>query len=79
MHYTFLSNTHLEYKYYRITEDEYAIYYEGTFFSVKTNNQGIVDFSVVRRILENYKNVTYYEVDMKGNWISYNIMDVSWL
>ena len=75
--YRFLSNTH--FKYYKISKDEYAIYYEGTFFFVKDNEQGTVDFSVVRRILENYKTVTYYEVDMKGNWVSSNIMDVSWL
>ena len=72
-----LSDTHL--KYYEITKDEYAIYYEGTFFSVKNGNQGIVDFSVVRRILENHKTVIYYEADMKGNWVSSNIMDVLWL
>ena len=75
--YGFLSDKHL--KYYEITKDEYVIYYEGTFFSVKNGNQGIVDFSVVRRILENHKTVTYYEVDMKGNWVGSNIMDVSWL
>ena len=75
--YAFLSDTHL--KYYKISKDEYAIYYEGTFFSVKDNEQGIVDFSAVRRILENYNTVTYYEVDKKGNWIGSNIMDVSWL
>ena len=75
--YGFLSDKHL--KYYEITKDEYAIYYEGTFFSVKNGNQGIVDFSVVRRILENHKTVTYYEADMKGNWVSSNIMDVLWL
>ena len=75
--YGFLSDKHL--KYYEITKDEYAIYYEGTFFSVKNGDQGIVDFSVVRRILENHKTVTYYEVDMKGNWVGSDIMDVSWL
>ena len=75
--YAFLSDTH--FKYYKIQKDEYAIYYEGTFFSVMGNKQGVVDFSVVRRILENYKTVTYYEVDMKGNWVGSNIMDVSWL
>ena len=75
--YGFLSDKHL--KYYEITKDEYAIYYEGTFFSVKNGNQGIVDFSVVRRILENHKTVTYYEADMKGNWVASNIMDVLWL
>ena len=75
--YAFLSNTHC--KYYKVTKDEYAIYYEGTFFSVKASEQGVVDFSVVRRILENYKTVTYYEVDMKGKWVGSNIMDVSWL
>lgn len=75
--YDFLSNPH--YKYYKISDDEYAIYYEGTFFSVNDKDQGVMDFSVVRRILENYKNVTYYEVNMEGNWLSSNIMDVSWL
>lgn len=76
--YAFLSDKHL--KYYEITKDEYAIYYEGTFFSVKNGNQGVVDFSVVRRILENHKTVTYYEYGYKGeNWISSNLMDVSWL
>ena len=75
--YAFLSDTHL--KYYEVAEDEYAIYYEGTFFSVKNNVQGSVDFSVVRRILENYKTVTYYEYDWKNNWVGSNIMDVSWL
>ena len=36
------------YKYYRISEKEYAIYYEQTFFSVTNPGKAIVDFSVVR-------------------------------
>lgn len=76
--YAFLSDKHL--KYYEITKNEYAIYYGGTFFSVKNGDPGSVDFSVVRRILENHKSVTYFEYDWKSNtWVRSNIMDISWL
>ncbi len=68
------------YKYYEITKDEYAVYYEGTFFSVKNGGRGVVDFSVVRRILENYRSVTYYEYGYKAEkWGGSDLMDVSWL
>ena len=43
--------------YYKISEKEYAVYYENTFFSVTGQGKGIADFTVVRRILENRETV----------------------
>ena len=53
-------------KYYEISENEYAIYYEKTFF----NDKGVADFSVVRRILENKESVICCEYDyFKNTWV----------
>ena len=66
--YELMSDRHL--KYYEITVDEYAIYYEKTFFSVNNRNKGAVDFAVVRRIWENKEAVTYCEYDYsKNTWV----------
>lgn len=43
--------------YYKISEKEYAVYYEKTFFSVTDQGKGVADFTVVRRILENRETV----------------------
>ena len=57
-------------KYYKISENEYAIYYEKTFF----NDKGMADFSVVRRILENKESVIYCEYDyFKNAWVSMSL------
>ena len=56
-------------KYYEISEKEYAIYYEKTFFSVTDHGEGVADFTVVRRILENRETVIYSEY-VKNSWVS---------
>ena len=73
--FTFLGDPRL--KYYKTGEDEYAIYFEGTFFSVKNGETGAADFTVVRRILENHQTAAFYEYDPRENtWSASNIMDV---
>ena len=46
-------------QYFRFSEDEYAIFFNGTYFSVKKDQPCRVDFSVVRRILEDNASVKY--------------------
>ena len=53
--------------YYRLTEDEHAVYYMGTFFSVKNSGLCAADFSVVRRILETDCTVVRYD-PLKKEW-----------
>ena len=67
--YEFLADKHC--KYYKISEKDYAIYYEKTFFTVTDQGKGIADFTVVRRILENKETVIYYsEYDYSQNtWV----------
>ena len=67
--YEFLADKHC--KYYKISEKEYAVYYEKTFFTVTDQGKGIADFTVVRRILENKETVIYYsEYDYSQNtWV----------
>ena len=65
-----------DYRYYSITDDEYAIYFAGTFLSVKRGRQGVVDFSVVRRILENSRTVTRHQYDYHTrSWTSVCVGD----
>ena len=66
--YDYLADGH--FKYYKISEKEYAIYYEKTFFTVTDQGKGVADFTVVRRILENKETVTYSEYDyFKNTWM----------
>lgn len=59
-----------DYKYYKISEKEYAIYYEQTFFSVTNQGKAVVDFTVVRRILENTETAIYSEYnDSQHAWV----------
>ena len=64
----FLTDPHFQY--YRINEEEYAAYSNGTYFSGKENGEMAVDFSVVRRIFENHQTVICYGYDWSlRKWI----------
>lgn len=54
---SFLMEADMSFRYYEIVENEHAVYYEGTWFSVKNGKEACVDFSVVSRILEKKDSV----------------------
>ena len=64
----FLTDKHMTY--YKISDTEYVIYYEKTFFSVK-DNLCTVDFNVVKKLLENNQDILCYQYDYRNNqWIA---------
>ena len=66
----FLEDPH--YRYYRLSDDEFVIYFGSTYFSVKDNGEAKVDFSAVRRIFENHQTVTSYGYDWyQKKWIAH--------
>lgn len=62
--YGFLADKHM--KYYKLSDTEYVIYYEGTFFTVK-DGLCTADFHILKRILDSSQDILCYQYDYRNS------------